>query len=292
MWQEYLLPASVEEALEMLAAYEGEARIIAGGTDLIIQLRNKERSARCLVDITWIEELKRISMDGDTIVIGAGVAHSQVASSDMIRKRAAVLAEAAQAIGSPQIRNAGTVVGNVVNAQPAADTAVALLALGAEAEIASQAGIRRVPLEELFLGPGLSSVDSTAEVVTAVRFPALGENQGSAFERIAKRKALALPILNAAVVVTLNSTGDAFQEARIALAPVAPTPFRARGAEGALRDAAVAPASIEQALGAALQESHPRTSLLRASREYRQEMIKVLLRRAINRAVSAAKQGG
>lgn len=292
MWQEYLLPASVEEALEMLAAHEGEARIIAGGTDLIIQLSNKECLAKCLVDITGIEELKRISMDGNTIVIGAGVTHSQVASSHLIRRRAAVLAEAAQAIGSPQIRNVGTVVGNVVNAQPAADTAVALLALGAEAEIATVSGPRRVPLEELFLGLGISSVDSTAEMVTAVRFPALGENQGSAFERIAKRKALALPILNAAVVVTLNSTGDAFQEARIALAPVAPMPFRARRAEEALRGAAVAPESIDQALEAALQESHPRTSLLRASREYRQEMIKVLLRRAINRAVSAAKQGG
>ncbi len=292
MWQEYLFPTSVEEAVEMLAAHKGEARIIAGGTDLIIQLRNKERSAKCLVDITGIEELKRISMDGDTIVIGAGVTHSQVASSDLVRRRAAVLAEAAQAVGSPQIRNVGTVVGNVVNAQPAADTAVALLALGAEAEIASQAGTRRVPLEELFLGPGVSSVDSTAEVVTAVRFPALGENQGSAFERIAKRKALALPILNAAVVVTLNPARDAFQDARIALAPVAPTPFRARGAEEGLRGAPVVPESIEKALEAALQESHPRTSLLRASREYRREMIKVLLRRAINRAVGAARGGG
>jgi len=292
MWQEYLIPASVEEALEMLAAHEGEARIIAGGTDLVIQLGNRERSAKCLVDITGIEELKRISMDGDTVVIGAGVTHSQVAASDLIRKRAAVLAEAAQAIGSPQIRNVGTVVGNVVNAQPAADTAVALLALGAEAEIASKNGTRMLPLEELCLGPGVSCVDSTAEVVTALRFPALVGNQGSAFERIAKRKALALPILNAAVVVTLNSTRDAFQEARIALAPVAPTPFRARGAEAALRGAPVAPESIEQALEAALRESHPRTSLLRASREYRQEMVRVLLRRAITRAVSAAKQGG
>ncbi|MCX5844312.1 MAG: FAD binding domain-containing protein, partial [Deltaproteobacteria bacterium] len=135
MWEEYLSPDSVQEALEILLSHKGEARIIAGGTDLVIDLRKGSKKARCLVDIGKIEDLKKINYDGDEIVIGSCVTHSQVVSSRVIQDKATVLAEAAATIGSPQIRNIGTVVGNVVNAQPAADAAVALFALNARAEI-------------------------------------------------------------------------------------------------------------------------------------------------------------
>ena len=137
MWEEYSSPKSVQEALEILQSCKGQARIIAGGTDLIPELKEQTRKVKCLVDIVGIEPLKKIEQDGDNIKIGAGVTHSDVASSKLIRKKAAVLAEAASAVGSPLIRNQGTVVGNVVNAQPAADTAVALSALEAKAEVES-----------------------------------------------------------------------------------------------------------------------------------------------------------
>jgi len=289
MWQEYLFPSSVEEALAMLAEREGRARLVAGGTDLIIQLTEGRRAADCLVDITRIPELDRITLEDGMIVLGANVTHRQAAESSLIRERATVLAEACQAVGSLQIRNAGTLGGNVVNAMPAADGSTALLALEAEAEIADGTGRMWVPLRDLFVGPGVSRVDSTREMLTAFRFRALSERQGSALERIARRRALALPILICAVVVTLSEAGEDFESARIALGPVAPVPFRASHAEESLRGAPISLETMARAGEIAMQESHPRSSLLRAAKEYREEVIKVLVRRGLERAVQRAQ---
>jgi len=288
MWEEYISPTSVKEALEILKSYKGQARIIAGGTDLILDLKDQIRKVRCLVDISGIQELKKIEQNGDNIKIGAGVTHNQAASSKLIQEHAPVLAEAASAIGSPQIRNKGTVVGNVVNAQPAADAAVALFALEAKTEITSRNGSRLVPVEELYQGVGISRIDSTAEIVTALYFRSLKNNQGSAFVRLAQRKALALPMLNIAVVVTIQD--DHFEEARIVVAPVAPTPFRSRKAETALQGALIGLDSINKAAESATSEAQPRETELRGSAEYRREMVKVLVRRALEQAVQRAKQ--
>jgi len=288
MWQEYLFPFSVEEALAALAEREGRARLVAGATDLIIELTEGRRSADCLVDITRIPELDEIRLEDGMIFLGANVTHRQASESPLIRERAAVLAQACQAVGSLQIRNVGTLGGNVVNAMPAADGTTALLTLEAEAEIADGVGRKWVPLADLFVGPGVSRVDSTREMLTAFRFQALGQRQGAALERIARRRALALPILICGVVVTLSEDGETFESARIALGPVAPVPFRASQAEESLRGA---PVSLEAMAGAgeiAMRESHPRSSLLRASREYREEVIKVLVRRGLERAVQRA----
>ncbi|MBA7671957.1 Carbon monoxide dehydrogenase medium chain [subsurface metagenome] len=288
MWEEYSSPKSVQEALEILQSCKGQARIIAGGTDLIPELKEQTRKVKCLVDIVGIEPLKKIEQDGDNIKIGAGVTHSDVASSKLIRKKAAVLAEAASAVGSPLIRNQGTVVGNVVNAQPAADTAVALSALEAKAEITFVGGVRLIPLDELYEGIGVSKIDSTSEIVTSLHFKSLTNDQGSAFDRLARRKALALPMLNVAVVVTVQN--GRFEEARIMVAPVAPMPFRARRAEAALRGTATSLDSINKAAGLAAVEAQPRDSQLRGSAEYRKEMVKVLVRRALEQATQRAKQ--
>ena len=284
-WEEYLVPISLDEALAMLKERQGQARVIAGGTDLIIQLKRKEVTAKCLVDVTNLDELKGIELEDGFIRVGACVTHQELASSSLIRERAAALAEGASQVGSPQIRNMGTVGGNIVNAQPAADTVVPLMALEAEVEVTTATGTRREPLGGLCVGPGQCTVDSTAEILTAVRFRALGLNQGSAFERLAKRKALSLPILNAAAVVTLNDGRDTFQEVRLAVGPVGPTPSRALKAEEVLRGAAVEAQSIAAAMELAAREAQPRSNPLRGSQEYRQEMVQVLLRRSIERAV-------
>jgi CO/xanthine dehydrogenase FAD-binding subunit len=288
MWQEYLFPSSVEEALAMLAEWEGRARLVAGGTDLIIELTEGRRAAHCLVDITHIAGLDRIALQDGMIVLGANVTHRRASESPLIRERAAVLAQACRAVGSLQIRNVGTLGGNVANAMPAADGTTALLALGAEAEIADGEGRRWVPLPDLFAGPGVSRVDSTREMLTAFRFQALGQGQASALERIARRRALALPILICAVVVTLHEDGEHFESARIALGPVAPVPFRASQAEESLRGAPISLEAMARAGEIAMQESHPRSSLLRASKEYREEVIKVLVRRGLERAMRGA----
>ena len=284
MWQNYLFPASVEEALETLADYEGRARLVAGGTDLVLELQEGRRQVEALVDITRISGLDAIELDNGMIILGAAVTYRQVIDSPLLQARASVLVEASRKVGSPQIRNVGTLVGNVVNAMPAADGAIALFALGAELEIASPDGRRWVPIEELYEGPGRSKVDPSREMVTAIRFPALDENQGSAFERLARRKALALPVLNVAVVVSLDD--GCFRDARIAMGPVAPTPFRARRAEEALRGAPSSFETIQQAAKVATDDARPRSSLLRASAAYRKEVLAVLVRRALTRAVT------
>jgi carbon-monoxide dehydrogenase medium subunit len=241
------------------------------------------------VDVTHLDELKGIELEDGFIRIGACVTHQELASSSLIWERAAALAEGASQVGSPQIRNMGTVGGNIVNAQPAADTVVPLMALEAEVEVARREGTRWDPLGGLCIGPGQCTVDSTAEILTTVRFRALDPHQGSSFERLAKRKALSLPILNAAAVVTLNDGGDTFQEVRLAVGPIGPTPARAFSAEEALRGAAVEAQAIAAAMEIAAQEAQPRSNPLRGSREYRQEMVRVLLRRSIERAVQVAR---
>jgi len=288
-WEKYLFPASLDEALAMLAEYGGEARVIAGGTDLVPQLKNKERKVRCLVDVSRLPELQGIHGQDDVIRIGAGVTHHELAASSLLQEQASALAQGAAAVGSPQIRFMGTVGGNVVNAQPAADTAIPLLALGAEAEIASITGTRCEPLEALYVRPGESNVDATSEILVAVRFPALGHHGGSAYARLAKRRALSLPILNAAVVVHMGGDGRTLKEVCMALGPVALRPFRAREAEAGLRGQTLDERLIESALETASQEAQPRTNPLRGSAEYRREMVKVLLRRALEQALTAAQ---
>ena len=152
MLQEYYLPNSVEDALVLLKGNNGQARIIAGGTDLVIDHQTEKVKADAFIDISSIEELNKIEEADGVITIGAAVTHSQVAKSQLIQKYAPSLVMAARSVGSLQIRNIATMVGNVVNAQPAADTAVALVALGAEAEVSSASGVEYVPVESMYAG--------------------------------------------------------------------------------------------------------------------------------------------
>jgi carbon-monoxide dehydrogenase medium subunit len=275
--------------LQLLQVYKGEARIIAGGTDLIIELKDQKKKVKCLIDISEIEQLRKIELKGDAITIGAGITHSQVASSELIWEKATLLAEATSAIGSPLTRNQGTVVGNVVNAQPAADAAVALFALEAKLEILSSSGTEVVPIEDLYQTLGVSRVDSTSEIVTALHLKGLQNNQGSAFLRLAQRKALALPMLNVAVVLSIKN--GRYEETRIVLAPVAPLPFRSKKAEEVLKGASIGPESIDRAVEVSASEARPRDSALRGSADYRREMVKVLLRRALGKATQRAEKG-
>ena len=288
--EEYVTPSTLAQAIALLASNRGEARVVAGGTDLIIQLQQRDRkSVRCLVDITRIPSLNQIRAEHSHIIVGATVTFTQLENSDIIRKRAPVLAEAAGWVGSPQIRNVGTLAGNVVNAQPAADGAIALTALDAEAEIACSSGRQWLPVASLYVGPGASKVDPTVELVTAFRFPAHGAREGSAFERLARRKALALPLINIGACVQLDEAGTSFRSVRIAVGPVAPIPFRAVQAEAMLKNRLVSEEAIGEAADMAANECKPRSSLLRAGKEYRQELVRVLTRRALSRATLRAK---
>lgn len=290
MWQAYEFPQAVDEAIQILSRYEGRARLIAGGTDLVIQLNEGQAHAECLVDVTRIPGLDRIEADDDRLLLGCNVTFRQIKDSPLLRQRATVLSEAAATVGALQIQNVATMAGNVVNAMPAADGSVALVALDAEVEVADAQGRAWRPIESVFAGPGRSAVDPTRQMLTAIRFGALGAGQGSAWERIGRRRALVLPIVNCAVCVALDPTGSRLEWARIALGPVAPVPFRARGAESLLAGKPAAVEAFAEAARLAAGECNPRSSLLRASREYRLEVLQVLIRRGLERAAQRARE--
>ncbi len=285
---EYLLPASLSEALEMLEHYRGRARVVAGATDLVPQLRRRQWQVKALVDITRLPGLDRIRREDETIHLGSLVTHAQAAASGLLQEGAEPLVRGCRALGSPQIRNVGTLGGNLVSGQPAADASIPLLALGAEVTIASPSGRRRVALDDFFLEVGRTVLDPTREILTRISFPALGAGQGGDFQRLAKRRALALPMLVCAVKVSLAGDGRTIQEAVVALGPVAPVPWRARSCEEILAGARVAPGLLVRAAGEAAARSRPLDSRLRGSRRYRQEMVKVLVRRGLARACARA----
>lgn len=289
MTSAYLFPQTIDETLDILRQHAGRARIIAGGTDLMLQIKQGKYQVETFVDITRVPELNGIRLTDDGYIwVGAATTHRQVWESPLIQEHASVLAEACRAVGALQIQNVGTLGGNVVNAMPAADGSIALTALSAEAQVAAPHARYWTDLLEVFSRPGVCKIDPSAELLVAFRFKALGRRAGSAFERLARRRALSLPILNCGVVVQLNEAGDRFEYATVALGPVAPTPFRARGAEAILAGAPVSEETIRAAAHQAMEESDPRSNILRASREYRKDMVEVLTRRALERAVQQA----
>jgi len=286
-WQDYVRVTSVEEALQQLDTFDGEGRIIAGGTDLILQLRSGEKKARCLIDISCVESLCHIREKEGRILIGACATHSEISLSPIIAAKAPVLSEACSQVGSPQIRNIGTVGGNIVNAQPAADSVIALMALDAVCQIESSGDEKVRPINQLFLGPGVSDVDSTREILTEIAFDALGPSEGSAFYRLARRKGATLPTLNCAVCLSWNREKRRIERIRIAMGPVGPVPTRLYETEKVLTSDTFSDSLMDEALMTAYREANPRSSL-RGGKEYRQEMTKVILRRALLRALRSA----
>jgi carbon-monoxide dehydrogenase medium subunit len=289
MWQAYEMPTSVNEALDILASYDGQAQLIAGGTDLVIEFQEGTHSAECLVDVTRIPDLDFIEEQDDQIVMGANVTFREIKDSPLLQTQARVLPEAAATVGALQIQSVATLAGNIVSSLPAADGCVALIALDAEALVVSGDGSAWRPVEELFLGPGRSAVDPTREMITHVRIPQAGSRHGSAWERIGRRRALVLPILNCGVSLALDETGQNLDWVRIGLGPVSPVPFRARKTEAFLAGRPTAEETYDEAGDVVAEEANPRTSRLRASREYRLEVLKVLLRQGLARAVTQAQ---
>jgi CO/xanthine dehydrogenase FAD-binding subunit len=286
MWDTYLVASSVTDALTRLVELGDEAQIIAGGTDLVLQAQRGQCLRRAMVDVTRIPGLNDIAQGDGYIVIGATATHAQVAASSLIREKARLLAQACASIGGPQIRNVATLVGNVINALPAADGAVALFALNAEAQVTTLADQTWMPIADLYEGVGECTLDPCTQMVTALRFRPLASCMGCDFQRLARRRALVLPIVNAAAVVTVR--GGVFTDARIAVGPVAPTPFRGTAAENALIGQPVAAPHIAHAAELAARDARPRSSAIRGSSEYRTAMVEVLVRRALANAAESA----
>lgn len=286
--EKYLFPRSIDECVKMLAEYKGEARIVAGGTDLILWMREGRIVQRTLVDISRIDGIKSFELRHDSIVLGAGMTHAAVAANGKVKQYFQALADGCRAVGSPQIRNIATLGGNIVSAQPAADSVVPMAALDARCEIVSESGSRVTPLCELYLGVGKSTVDPTCEIVSKIFIPIPDKTYACAFMRTAPREAMALPVVNTAVCFALD--GDAICYARVVIAPVAVTPFRAVETEAFLvgkdpLDKKV----LAEAASIASAEAKPRDSLQRGSGEYRKILVGDLVEKALIKASSNLK---
>lgn len=279
----YLYPKTVEEAIGYLNEYEGKAKVVAGGTDLVLWLRAGKVQAEVLVDVTGIEELHDIKIDNNQLIIGAGVNCTEVSINKDIKKNFKSLADGCRSVGSPQIRNMATIAGNIVSAQPAADASVNFVALEAKCEVASVEGRRIVNVEDLYLGIGKSAIDSSKEIVTKIFITIPKAKYSTSFERIAPRNSLALPIVNVSVKIEVEN--NIITNSKMVISPVSIIPFRAKKAEAFLLGKNIKDEEIiERASLEAFNEANPRDSLLRGTGEYRKVLVKDLVYKALDAA--------
>lgn len=285
----YLEPASVDEALTLLAAHGPQARLLAGGTDLMVLLRRHKIAPTCLIDVGRLPGLNTLATASGEIVIGAGVCHRQIEASPLFRGALRALPEACATVGSVQIRNVATVAGNLCNASPAADTPPVLLTFGARVRLASAAGVRELPLEEFFLGYRSTALQA-GELLTEIRLPAPPPRTGSRFEKLGRRRAMEISIACVAATVTL-AADDRLSSVRIGLGSVAPTSLRARQAEALLQGQRLSDELLAAAGGAAAAECAPIDDL-RATGEYRRLVVATLVERAVASAARRARGEG
>ncbi len=279
---DYYQPKSLEEASALMADLGSEASIIAGGTDLLVEIKEELRKPRHVVDIKKIPGLRDYSYDAETgLRFGALVTARDLEIWAPVIEHYPNLRTAVAALGSIQVRNRATVVGNVCRASPSADTIPPLIADGASLSVYNRGDERQIPIEVLFTGPG-RTVLVPGDIVTGISVPPSRPQSGRAYIKHGRRKAMELATVG--VAVSLERDGDTCTEIRIALGAVAPTPIRARNAEALLRGRAIDPAAFTAIADAAMAESTP-ISNVRASAAYRRDMVGVLTRRAIGQAM-------
>jgi len=292
LWERYFTPHTLADAVELLRDFNGKARVIGGGTDLLLDIKQGHAPvAEALVDITHIPEMTRIIIENGTAAIGAGVTHSAIVRDPLLAAHATCLVESCGVVGGPQVRNVATLGGNVAHALPAADGTTSLTVLDAEAEVYYQGERRWMPLADLFLGPGQSLIDPSRDILLGFRFKLCGTREATAFKRIMRPQGVALPILGCALWVRLEDDLNTIQDVRISINPMAPTPIRVVSVEQALAGGSVSTTLIDRAVEIARHDLHPRASKYRATSKYRLEMIEVLLRRALTLAIERARTG-
>jgi carbon-monoxide dehydrogenase medium subunit len=273
---EYLKPDSIKETISILSQYGGKARILNGGTDLIVGMRDKILQPEYVVDIKAIPQLNRITYNKqDGLNIGATVTLNEISNSKVVQRNYPILAEACKTVGSYQVRNRATLVGNICNASPAADTAPPLLVLEAKVNIIGPTGEKIVSINEFFTGVK-KNILKKGEIVTSIIVPSFRDEWTGIYLKQGRRKDVDLATVGVAVVCIRD-------EIRIALGAVAPTPIRAFKTEELLKGKTIDESLLEKAGKSALTEVSP-ISDVRSSQEYREEIIRVLVRRAVLQA--------
>jgi len=285
---DYVAPSSVQEAVAVLAKHGPAARVLAGGTDIIIQAREGRRDVAVMVDVKGIAELTQITHNGDgSLRIGAATPCARIYSDPVIKQRFPAIVDSASLIGGIQIQSRASLGGNLCNSGPAGDSIPTMIALGAVCEITGPGGSRTVKVEDFCTAPG-RNVLQNGEMLVSLLFPAPSGNSGAAFERFIPRNEMDIAVANAASNVTLSADGQTFQSARIAIGAVAPTPLYVEAAGAALAGQPVNDATIARACEAAQAAASPINDM-RGTIEQRKHLVGVLVRRTINKAVQRAR---
>lgn len=278
---EYFEPKSLEDAFNLLNQNGKDAHLLAGGTDVLVKMRNGRLNPKVVVGLQGIEELNGISFHPEKgLTIGANARIAEVAVSPHVLKYYPALAHAAQVMANVQVRNMGTVVGNLCNAAPSAENAPPLMAMRAEVNLQNLEGRRRIPLDEFFKGPGLTVMDS-GEIMTSVFVPLPAPKSGAAYKRISARCGVDIAAVCVGAMVALHE--ETCAEVRIALGAVAPVPMRAVGAEGLLHGQKLSQELVQKVALQAAEEAKPITDV-RASADYRKKMVAILTYRAVEEA--------
>jgi xanthine dehydrogenase iron-sulfur cluster and FAD-binding subunit A len=277
MWQTYIQPRTIDETVQLLAQYGADARIINGGTDLLIEIERKIRSPKVLIDISRVPDLDTIREDGDHLRLGPSVTHNQVVGSELLRRLAYPLVRACWEVGAPQIRNRGTIAGNLVTASPANDTIVPLWAMGAEVRLKSVRGERVVPFSAFFQGVRKTAMHPD-EMVVQVQFQRMSSKDRGTFIKLGLRRSQAISVVSAAVVFEFEDME--ISNAWIALGAVAPTIITCGQAEQVMVGQYLSDAAIQESSELAAQESSPIDDV-RGTAEYRREMVRVCVARAM-----------
>jgi CO/xanthine dehydrogenase FAD-binding subunit len=287
MWQRCIQPASVDQALGLLAKYGQDARIINGGTDLLVEIERHVRALLVVIDVSRVPGLDGIRLADGTCHLGPSVTHNQVVGNRMLVARALPLARACWQVGAPQIRNRGTVAGNLITASPANDTITPLMAMGARVTLSSAArGTRQLALAEFMRGVRRTALEPD-EMLTEISFPALKEHERGTFLKLGLRRAQAISIVNVALVLGLEQ-GE-ITNPRITLGSVAPTISAATEAQQFLAGKTLDDATIEQAARLAVNAAKPIDDI-RGTAAYRREMVHVLTARALRQLRDGAER--
>ncbi len=286
---DYVRVESVGEACAQLGKYKKAAKLLAGGTDLLVKMKDDELLPKVLIGIKGIKGLDKVVYDrSEGLKIGALATHTDVVSSGVVQRRYGSLAEALETIGTVQIRNLATVAGNLCTAAPSADSAPILMALGAKVKIAGVGGEREMALEKFFKGPGKTALKND-EMLTEIVVPNQKQHSGSKYEKLFARTSVDLACVGSACWILVNPKNKMIRDVRIVLATAGPVPMRVKKAERVLKGKVATDALIQEASEVAGQESRPNPVSMRASKEYRTEMVKVMTRRAIKGALERAE---
>lgn len=276
---EYVNASSVQQVLDTLAQADGGAAVLAGGTDLMVDFKAGKVQPQVWVDVTRVPELCGITVEDGKLVIGAAVTLTTIARSPLVRQYFPSLAQGCGTVGSLQIRNSATLVGNVVSAQPAGDGAMSLAPLDPTFTVLSAQGERQLSMGEMYAGFARSTIDHSRELVTKISIPLPQPGDAASFVRLELRKSLSLPMLNCAAMVHVED--GLVTWARITMAPVGVGPVRAQAAEAFLAGKPLTDENMAQAGQLALENANPRSNPLRGSREYRLDTLPVIIRRAL-----------